>query len=122
MAQIFTYEVELRITEKATDPRVDHGKVELVTRTEHAYSLMDAMHQAVFNHIAGGTQDIDMKVVRVGPPLELIQALKTPQSDALDGLLARFMKIAVDGKPESVKTLSKMALAHRAKTPKSDVV
>lgn len=90
MAQIFTYEVELKVTHKAT------GKVELVTRTEHAYSLMDAMHQAVFNQIAGDPTDVDIKMVHVGPPLELIRALNTPQSDAFGEILAGLVKRAFD--------------------------
>lgn len=67
MNTIFVYEVDLRITQKAT------GQVKLVTRTEHAYSLMDALHQALI-HASVDLGDVDVKPLRIGPPDEAIRA------------------------------------------------
>lgn len=64
---IYQYEVEAQ----AFDKRLN--KIVLISRTEHAYTLMDAMHQA-FIHIAADDENLELrKVVRIGPSAELIR-------------------------------------------------
>lgn len=82
---INAYEVELRITNKNT--RADR----MVTRTEHAYGVLDAVAQALYNQSAqpdmGSSGDEDMKIMHVGPPKDDIlkesQALAAAVSHAL---------------------------------------
>ncbi len=88
MNTIFTYEVELKVTDKAT------GKAELVTRTEYAYSLMDAMHQALVQ-VTAGRAEISVEPMRVGPPAEAIRAAAqgTLNPQIATGLLDVFTRV-----------------------------
>lgn len=69
MATTNAYEVELKLVNRNTfDER-------LVTRTEYAYSVQDAVMQAVVNQAADpGTGSAEVKVLRIGPPQELVLA------------------------------------------------
>lgn len=63
MAQIFPYEVELR---------VDHGGVsEIVSRIEYAYSPSDACTQVIIK-LVSERPGCEIKVRKVGPPTEEI--------------------------------------------------
>ncbi len=78
------YEVELRVTNKNT--RED----KLVVRTEYAYSVFDAVSQASINQIAeldNGSADI--KIVKVRPPLRLVELAATEVARSLSDITRR---------------------------------
>ncbi len=68
---IYDYEVELLFVNQNTKKRTT------VTRREHAYSVGDAVQQALFSSMLdAGSSDIT--VVRVGPPQEVILRAVNP--------------------------------------------
>lgn len=68
MTTINVYEVQLKIVNKNTKA------VSAITRTEHAYSVMDAMMQAVLNQSAEiDTGFADITVTHIGPPQRLVE-------------------------------------------------
>lgn len=67
------YEVEVAYTQ--------NGKTGLTVRTEYAYSVQDAIMQALFNQGAQGASDIVVK--RVGPPMEQIRLAATRLSSEI---------------------------------------
>lgn len=83
--EIFEYEVEIQLTNLNTKER------RLVTRTEHAYSVIDACVQASLG-ISAEAGSSEAKVVRIGPPRDAIlkqaQSLRDVVRDAVDGLMA----------------------------------
>lgn len=64
---IYTYEVDLKLTGKvASDSQI-------VTSRQDAYSVGDAIQQACYTTL-DATKFSDMKVIRVGPPLDMMLA------------------------------------------------
>lgn len=85
MSAIYVYEVELKVTDKSTRTS------RLTLRTEHAYSLMDAVHQAVMN-IAPENAGCDIQVNHVGPPSEAIHVAFTGLGDQVASVPAGIAK------------------------------
>lgn len=70
------YEIELKVTNTNT------REEKLVTRREYAYSAADAVQQAVLNQSAvSGSADI--RLVKIGPPAELVRATTAKMADEL---------------------------------------
>ena len=72
MTIAYAYEVELQLT------NINTKAVTTVTRTEHAYSVQDAIYQALFNQ-AGEleTGSAEIRVLHVGPTADAIAAATT---------------------------------------------
>ena len=84
MSQIVAYDVELRI--QGDKPR-------LSVRTEYAYSLMDALQQAMFAEQAeSGAALGSMTVQRVGPPAEAIRVATVAMKQQIDDVLQAITK------------------------------
>lgn len=69
MANIYKYEIEVKLTHKNT------GEVKTATRIDHAYSIQDMTMQTLFAMISEHG-NVDVTVMRVGPPLADIRALE----------------------------------------------
>lgn len=81
---IYVYEVELKLTNKNT------REVKLVTRTEHAYTVFDAVMQASMNQAAEiGTGSADIELARIGPPAAAIREATQKLADDIAALVGR---------------------------------
>ena len=81
------YEVTLKLANRNTLER------SLVTRTEYAYSVQDAVMQACFNQSAEmETGSADITLVSVGPPAELIRRASSAATDAIAEELMRAIR------------------------------
>jgi hypothetical protein len=60
------YAVEMRVSRGGKEPRI-------VTRIEHAYSVLDALQQAGVNHVAENPGEMPEGVVHIGPPMDALE-------------------------------------------------
>lgn len=84
MDRCYQYEVELKLTNPNT------GAVQLVTRTEWAYTITDALVQA--SVAAVGTGSDEVKLIRVGPTADAIAASNKTAADALRAIVDGVMR------------------------------
>jgi hypothetical protein len=78
MTTINRYELVMVVTTKAT------GERKTVTRLEHAYTVQDALMQALVNVQEGRTDKMDTAILSIGPPEEDI--LKTMDAVRMPGI------------------------------------
>jgi intracellular sulfur oxidation DsrE/DsrF family protein len=90
---VFKYEVEIQVTDRRT------GKSVAVTRTEHAYSVMDAMMQAVVNQRTDQDHE-EVRVIRIGPPAGAI-------ADSEAGLARQITEMLQRGRPGILAAIAK---------------
>ena len=84
MADVHVYDVELLVL------RAGETKPSLVTRREHAYSIMDAAMQAGINY--SGQSDVPVtstKIVRIGPPLDVALESQGLKDDLVAAVIER---------------------------------
>jgi len=81
------YEIELKLTNNNT------GEVKTVTMREHAYSVHDAVMQALFNQNAADPGSAEITVVHVGPPAAEIFASASKLSGEIAGRMAGILEV-----------------------------
>ena len=70
-ALVNRYEIDMRVSTKGKDD------AHIVTRIEHAYSVMDAIMQAVVNHSGANPSETIEATIRVSPPADEIRIAST---------------------------------------------
>ena len=98
---VMEYEVELKLSNENTK------EIQLVIRTEFAYSVSDAVMQAIYNQgkeSVTGSARID--IVHVGPPRWMIELAETQSKLIIDGVMQR-LKVASKGAAAAANAAAK---------------
>ena len=93
MPTIYAYEVEVRVRARGGD-----RLLRLATRQEHAYSVQDAVLQAVYAVMAEYGTDVDLAILRVGPlQVDILEQAKRLRDEVAAGTRAALdLRTALD--------------------------